>query len=302
MDKKLSGKMVSDILYEELNAYLNTKTPSRLCLVDISIGNDFGAKMYSEMKKKTLEKKLNYEVNSYHLNQVSLKELLYEINKINENPTFDGLMLQLPLPAPLSKYERKILDTISKSKDVDCLNSANLGDLMVGNNNLIPCTPIGIITLLKAYDISLRGKNIVIINRSNIIGKPLEQLFLQEDATVTLAHSKTKSLKELVKRADIVIAALNKQEFITDEFIKKGAVIIDVGVHRNSEGATVGDVNFDSVYEKCSYITPPTGGIGPMTICMLGYNVAKARYGKEIDEVLKKGIEKAKKTIKDNKN
>jgi len=298
MDKKLSGKIVSDILYKELNDYLKTKKKTKLRLVDISIGDDFGAKMYAEMKKRTLENKLNYEVTSLHLNQASLNELLNEINKINEDSTYDGLMLQLPLPKELRAYEREILDTVSKTKDVDCLNSSNLGDLMVGNNNLLPCTPLGIITLLKAYDLPITGRNIVIINRSNIIGKPLEQLFLQEDATVTLAHSKTRNLKELVKRADIVVAALNKQEFITEEFIKKDAIIIDVGVHKNSEGKTVGDVDFDSVYERCSYITPPTGGVGPMTICILGYNVAKARYGKEVDEVLEKGIEKAKTLIK----
>ena len=298
MDKKLSGKIVSDVLYKELNEYLSAKNDTRLRLVDISIGEDFGAKMYAEMKKRTLENKLNYDVNSLHLNQASLNELLCEINKINEDSTYDGLMLQLPLPKTLRTYERTILDTISKAKDVDCLTSCNLGDLMVGNNNLLPCTPLGIITLLKVYGVPLNGKNIVIINRSNIIGKPLEQLFLQEDATITLAHSKTKNLKELVKRADIVVAALNKQEFITEEFIKEEAIIIDVGVHKNSEGKTVGDVDFDSVYEKCSYITPPTGGVGPMTICMLGYNVAKARYGKEIDKVLNQGIEKAKVLIK----
>lgn len=292
-DKLMSGTEVSKVLYEELREYLKTKSVLPK-VIDISIGDDFGGEMYAKMKKKKVEAETGFSFESRHYDNISYDELINEINIINASDDVYGVMIQLPLPDELRSKERDILDHISVGKDVDGLNSGSLGNLMVGKTCMVPCTPKGIIVLLKAYGVELSGKRVAIINRSNIVGKPLEQLFLMENATTTICHSKTNNLKEVVKEADIVVAALNKQEFITADFIKDGAIVIDVGVHRNSEGKTVGDVKFDEVYNKCSLITPPTGGVGPMTICMLGYNSAYGMYGDEVFEVLERGIEKAK--------
>lgn len=300
IDKKLDGTKVSKILYEELRDYLNSKIISSR-IIDISIGNDFGGEMYANMKKKKVELETGFSFESRHYSEISYDNLINAINEINNDPNICGLMIQLPLPKYLSANERDILEHISPLKDIDGLTSCSLGNLMVGNELFTPCTPKGIITLLKVYGIDIVGKNVCIINRSNIVGKPLEQLFLKENATTTICHSFTKNLKDITSKSDIVIAALNKQEIITSDYIKEGAVVIDVGVHKNEEGKTVGDVNFDDAYSKASYITPPVGGVGPMTICMLCYNSAISLYGNEVLEVLGKGIEKAKvKVLRDN--
>ena len=293
VDKKMSGTLVSKVLYEELREYLKDKKilPK---VIDISIGNECGGEMYANMKKKKVEAETGFSFVSRHYDDISYDELINEIDIINNDSDVYGMMIQLPLPGRLHDREREILDYISISKDIDGLNSSSLGKLMVGSTCMVPCTPKGIIMLLKAYGVEISGKRVAIINRSNIVGKPLEQLFLMENATTTICHSKTKDLESVVREADIVVAALNKKEFIDSSYIKDGAVIIDVGVHRNDEGKTVGDVKFDDVYDKCSLITPPTGGVGPMTICMLGYNSAYSIYGDEVFEVLERGLEKAK--------
>lgn len=296
MNKKISGTEVSKILYEELRDYLKGKDKLPK-IVDISIGNDFGGQMYASMKKKKVETETGFPFESRHYDDISYDELIKVIEDINNDKDIYGVMIQLPLPGELKSREREILDHISSNKDVDGLTSTSAGNLIVGKSCFEPCTPKGIIMLLKAYGIDIVGREVCIINRSNIVGKPLEQLFLKENATTTICHSKTKNLKEVVSRADIVVAALNKQEMITSEYIKEGAVVIDVGVHRNSEGKTVGDVDFNNVYDKCSLITPPTGGVGPMTICMLGYNSAYSIYGDEVLDVLDKAVEKAKELI-----
>ena len=294
MEKVMNGTLVSEVLYDELKKFLEEKNDKALKLVDISVGNDFGGEMYANMKKKKLEKMVGYNVESRHYNNISYDELVTVIEDINNDEDITGVMLQLPLPKELATYERKILDHINWRKDVDGLTTNSIGRVVVGEESLESCTPKGIITLLKVYGVDLTSKNVCIINRSNIVGKPLEQLFLRENATTTLCHSKTSNLKDICSRCDIVVAAMNKQEMLDSSYVKNGAVIVDVGVHRNSEGKTVGDVKFDDVYEKASLITPPTGGVGPMTICMLAYNTAKAKYGNEIDKVLENGIEKAK--------
>ena len=207
-------------------------------------------------------------------------------------------MLQLPLPKYLKENEREILDTINPKKDIDGLTSESINNLMKNQNTLVPCTALGIETLLKAYDISLKDKKIAILNRSNIVGKPLEQLLRKEKAIPIVCHSKTKDLKEITKESDLVIVAINKQEYITKGFIKEKAIIIDVGVHKNKEGKIVGDVDFKDVYDKVSLITPPTGSVGPMTICMFAYNAAKCIYKGEIDKILKGGIERVKEELK----
>lgn len=298
MEKRMNGTLVSEVLYDELRFFLELKGDKPLQLVDISVGNDFGGEMYANMKKKKLEKMVGYLVESRHFDSISYDDLVSEIESINNDNKINGVMLQLPLSKELNDHERKILDHIDWRKDVDGLTTSSIGRLVVGEVSLEPCTPKGIITLLKVYGVDIVGKNVVIVNRSNIVGKPLEQLFLRENATTTICHSKTKNLSEVCSCADIVVAAMNKQEMVDSSYVKDGAIVIDVGVHRNSEGKTVGDVKFDDVYDKSSLITPPTGGVGPMTICMLAYNTAKAKYGNEVDIVLEKAIEKAKVLVK----
>lgn len=300
MDKKINGLQVSSILYEELNKYLLKKQAIIPRVVDLSIGNDFGGKMYAKMKEKTITSKTIIDFISVHFDKMTKEELEQYIINVNHDNTISGIMIQLPLPDYLKREERRILDLISPEKDVDGLTSLSAGRLSMGDTTLIPCTPRGIEMLLKAYDIDLEGKKVAIINRSNIVGKPLAELMLKNNATPIICHSKTNDLASITKECDIVVAALNKQEYITDEFIKDRAIVIDVGVHKNKEGKTVGDVDFDSIYPKASLITPPTGAVGPMTICMLAYNSAKSVYGEEVEQVLKIGIEKAKQKIKTN--
>ena len=254
------------------------------------------------MKEKNITSKTIINCMSVHFDEMPVEVLEQYITSINADKTITGMMIQLPLPENLKGEERRLLDMISPKKDVDGLTSLSAGKLSTGDTTLIPCTPRGIEMLLKAYDVPLEGKKVAIINRSNIVGKPLAELMLQNNATPIICHSKTKDLESITRDCDIVIAALNKQEYITEKFVKEGAVIIDVGVHKNKNGKTVGDVAFDKVYDKVSLITPPTGAVGPMTICMLAYNSAKSIHGEEVDEVLYNGIEKAKRLIKTGQN
>ena len=297
MDKKINGLQVSSILYEELRNYL-LKRDKKINVVDVSVGNDFGGKMYAKMKKKKIQKETGIDFQSVHFENPNLEEFASYIELLNEDPKITGIMIQLPLSKELEPYERKILDRISAQKDIDGLTTTSIGRLTLNEDTLIPCTPHGIETLLKTYEVPLKGKTVAIINRSNIVGKPLAHLMLRNHATPIICHSKTTELESITKNCDIVVAALNKQEYITSDFIKEGAIVIDVGVHKNKEKKTVGDVDFESVYPKASLITPPTGAVGPMTICMLAYNSAKSVYGKEVDEVLEQGISKAKTMIK----
>lgn len=298
MEKRMDGTLVSKVLYEELKEYLDSKDDDRPSLIDISIGEDFGGQMYANMKKKKLESMVSYNVESRHYDDISYDDFIKEIDKINNDSNLDGIMMQLPLPGKLRDYEREILERINQGKDVDGLTSSSLGKLVVGESTFEPCTPKGIITLLKVYGVDLTGKNVCIINRSNIVGKPLGHLFLRENATPIICHSKTVDLRTVSSHADIVVAAMNKREMIDSSYVKEGAIVIDAGVHKNEEGKTVGDVKYDDVYDRCSLITPPVGGVGPMTICMLAYNTAKAKYGDEVEEVLNRGIEKAKELVK----
>lgn len=295
-NKKINGTAVSKILYEELRNYLvSHKTlPS---IVDISIGDDFGGQMYAKMKQNKINKETSMPFESVHFDAINKEELINYLETLNKSPEINGIMIQLPLPSNLKAYEREILDTIAYQKDVDGLTTIQAGKMSIGTDAFIPCTALGIETILKAYDIPLEGKKVAIINRSNIVGKPLAALMLRNNATPIICHSKTANLKEVTSNCDIVVAALNKQEYITSDYLKDDAIVIDVGVHKNSEGKTVGDVNFNDVYDKALLITPPTGAVGPMTICMLAYNAAKSVYGEEIDSVLEEGIEKTKRLI-----
>ena len=297
MNKKMNGILVSDILYKELNKYLETKDQIPK-VVDISIGEDFGNKMYSKMKEKIITSKTPIKFISKHFDKITYIELRDYIERLNKDTTVTGIMIQLPLPEKLKEKEREILDLIAPKKDIDGLTTTSIKEVIEKKEGLIPCTALGIETLLKSYNVPLKNKKVAILNRSNIVGKPLEQLMIKENALPIVCHSKTKNLKEITNDCDIVIVAINKQEYITEEFIKDQAIVIDVGVHKNKEGKTVGDVDFENIYQKAFLITPPTGAVGPMTICMFAYNSVKSIYGKEVNQIIEKGIKKAQKEMK----
>ncbi|MUK87170.1 bifunctional methylenetetrahydrofolate dehydrogenase/methenyltetrahydrofolate cyclohydrolase FolD [Ornithinibacillus sp. L9] len=208
---------------------------------------------------------------------VSEEELLQLINELNDNNSVHGILVQLPLPKHIQ--EQKVIETISPSKDVDGFHPVNIGRMMTGQDTFLPCTPFGIMTMLHSKDISIEGKHAVIIGRSNIVGKPIGQLLLNENATVTYCHSKTKNLKEFTTKADILIVAVGRPNVINEEHVKEGSVVIDVGINRLQDGSLTGDVDFDSVVEKASHITPVPRGVGPMTIAMLLHNTIKAAKG-----------------------
>ena len=296
MNKNINGKKISEILYKELNNYLNTKDkiPS---IVSIRIGNNYASNLYSTMIKKTLTKETNIKYKEIYFENITLKELKEYIEKINKDEEVTGIILIKPLPDNLKEYEQEILDTINKDKDIEGVTSINTGLLNTTGNSMIPTTALGIETLLKAYDISLEGNKVAIINRSNIIGKPLSMLMLRNNATPIICHSKIRNLQEITSNCDIVIAALNEPEYITSSYIKEGAIVIDVGVHKTKENKIIGDVNYNDVINKVSLITPPINSIGPMTICMIAYNSVKAIYGIEADGLLENAIDKAKTTM-----
>lgn len=202
-------------------------------------------------------------------------KILEEINRLNQNPSCHGILVQLPLPDYVS--EEKILEAINPNKDVDGFHPYNMGKLWSGKPNLVPSTPAGIMKMLESYNVSISGKHAVIMGRSNIVGKPMAQMLLDKNATVTIVHSKSPNIKEITKTADILIVAIGKDHFVDKSFIKKGAVVIDVGMNQNKDGKLIGDVNFDNIYDDVSLITPVPGGVGPMTIAMLmnqTYNIS----------------------------
>ena len=205
---------------------------------------------------------------------VNQEELIQQIEELNNDKTIHGILLQSPIPSHLDINEA--FRTIAPEKDVDGFNPVNVGKLCLNQDTLVSCTPYGIMKMFEAYNIDLTGKNVTILGRSNIVGKPLIQCCLNKNATVTVCHSKTKNLKERTKEADVVIAAIGKSKFVTADMIKQGAVVIDVGINRGEDGKITGDVDFENVSQKASYITPVPGGVGPMTIAMLMNNVIKA--------------------------
>ena len=206
---------------------------------------------------------------------ISQDQLLNEIDKLNKDKNIDGILLQCPIPKHLNKEEA--FEKIDKNKDIDCFNPYNIGLLDIGKNrNFATCTPAGIIEMLKYYNIEIEGKNAVVLGRSNIVGKPMGQLLLENNATVTICHSKTKNLNEIIKNADILVSAIGIPKYITAEMVKENAVVIDVGMNRDENNKLCGDVDFDEVSKKASYITPVPGGVGPMTIAMLLKNTIRA--------------------------
>ena len=272
IDGKELAKKIRNNLRIECEELKQKNIKSKLAV--IMVGDDPASKVYVRNKSKACED-VGIEYDEYLLDkETTQKELIELIKKLNDEKNINGILLQSPIPSNLDINEA--FRTISPEKDVDGFNPVNVGKLVLNQDTFVSCTPYGIMKMFEAYDINLEGKNVVIIGRSNIVGKPLIQCCLNKNATVTVCHSKTKDLKEHTKNADVVIAAIGKSKFVTADMIKQGAVVIDVGINRSDDGSITGDVDFENVYDKASYITPVPGGVGPMTIAMLMNNVIKA--------------------------
>lgn len=273
----IDGKKISQEIKDECRAEVERlKAEGReLALAVIIVGEDPASKVYVNNKKKACEY-IGIRSESYELPEsTTQEELLALIAKLNADEKINGILVQLPVPKHID--ETTILRAISPDKDVDGFHAVNVGNLVIGEKGYVSCTPAGIIQLLKRSNIEIAGKNCVVIGRSNIVGKPMALLMLRENATVTICHSKTQNLKEVCSRADILIVAIGKPKMITKEYVKDGAVVIDVGIHRNAENKLCGDVDYEDVAPKTSYITPVPGGVGPMTIAMLMHNCVFGR-------------------------
>ena len=258
---------------EKVTALKDTGT--EVALAVIQVGNDPASSVYVRNKKKACEY-IGIRSLSYELPEETTEDALIElIEKLNKDETVNGILVQLPVPKHIDPD--KIIRTISPEKDVDGFHPQNVGKLVIGEEGFVSCTPAGVIQLLKRSGIEISGKNCVVVGRSNIVGKPMAMLMLRENATVTVCHSHTKDLKEVTKRADILIVAIGKPKMITADYVKEGAVVIDVGIHRPEGGKLCGDVDFDSVEKTASAITPVPGGVGPMTIAMLMNNCVEAK-------------------------
>ncbi len=243
-------------------------------LAVIIVGDDPASRTYVNNKKKACAECGIYSEEYALPAETEEKELLELISVLNGRDDINGILVQLPLPKHIS--EEKVILSIDPKKDVDAFHPQNVGAIMTGDYEFLPCTPAGVMALLEEYGIDVSGKSAVVIGRSNIVGKPQAMLLLHKNATVTICHSRTKDLAEVTRQADIVVAAIGKLEFVTKDMIKPGAVVIDVGINRNAEGKLRGDVNFDEVKDVASYITPVPGGVGPMTITMLMQNTLRA--------------------------
>ena len=243
-------------------------------LAVIMVGSDPASQIYVRNKSKACDE-IGIEFEEFLLDEnTTQKELLDLIDKLNENEKVNGILLQSPIPKNLDINEA--FRRISPEKDVDGFNPVNVGKLTLGQKGFVSCTPFGVIKMLEEYNIDIEGKNAVVLGRSNIVGKPMSQCLLNKNATVTICHSKTKNINDITKNADIIVAAIGKKEFLKGDMVKEGAVVIDVGINRGEDGKLKGDVDFDEVSKKASYITPVPGGVGPMTIAMLMTNVVKA--------------------------
>ena len=276
MYKLIDGKEVSKKIKDELKIEVEELKQKGINpkLAVIMVGNNKASEVYVKNKSKACENTgIEFEEFLFDEN-ISMEELLDTIDKLNKDDSINGILLQSPIPKHLD--ELKAFNRIAPEKDVDGFNPVNVGNLSIGRNCFISCTPYGIVKLLEHYNIEIEGKNAVIIGRSNIVGKPMMQCLLEKNATVTVCHSRTKNLEEYTKKADILVAAIGKPKFVTENMVKEGAVVIDVGINRMEDKKICGDVDFENVKEKVSYITPVPGGVGPMTIAMLLYNLVKA--------------------------
>lgn len=276
MAKIIDGKKIAAQIKDELKEKVATykKAGVEITLAVIQVGKDPASTVYVGNKKKACEyvgiRSLSYEMEE----TISQKELLNKIQELNERKDVNGILVQLPLPKHID--EDAVIRAIDPKKDVDGFHPQSVGALSIGEAGFVSCTPAGIIQLLKRSGIAIEGKECVIIGRSNIVGKPIAMLLLRENGTVTVCHSKTSDLKSVTKRADILVVAIGKPKFITREYVKEGAVVIDVGIHRNENNKLCGDVDFADVEPIAEAITPVPGGVGPMTIAMLMNNCVEA--------------------------
>ena len=266
------AKNIRTELKEEVNELKKQGINPKLAV--IMVGEDKASAVYVRNKSRACEE-IGIEFEEFLLDkEITQKELIDLIKTLNNRSDIHGILLQSPIPNGLDI--REAFNTIDYRKDVDGFNPINVGKLSIGEDCFISCTPYGVIKMLEAYNIPIEGKRAVIIGRSNIVGKPLIQCLLNKNATVTVCHSRTKDIESITREADILIAALGKPKFVKENMVKDGAVVIDVGINRNEEGKLVGDVDFENISKKASYITPVPGGVGPMTIAMLMHNVVKA--------------------------
>lgn len=270
----IDGKAVSAAVKERVRAEIE-RDGLKIGLAVVIVGNNQASRVYVNNKKKACEACgiTSYE---YALPEGTTEEQLLElVDTLNADSKVNGILVQLPLPAHLD--EKKVIERISPLKDVDAFHAVNVGKIMIGDYAFLPCTPAGVMELIHSTGTDVSGKECVVIGRSNIVGKPMAMLLLHENATVTICHSRTKNLAEVCKRADVLVSAVGRADFVTADMVKPGAVVIDVGMNRNAEGKLCGDVKYDEVEPVAGYITPVPGGVGPMTIAMLMENTLRAK-------------------------
>lgn len=272
IDGKALAKKIRMELKEEVEKLKIKNIFPKLAV--IMVGEDKASKVYVRNKSKACEE-IGVEYEEFLLkDDTKMEDLLNLIEELNNRPDINGILLQSPIPKHLDI--NKAFNKIDYRKDVDGFNPVNVGKLVIGEDCFISCTPFGVMKMLEEYGIEIEGKNAVVVGRSNIVGKPLAQCLLKKNATVTICHSRTKNIHEITNNADILVAALGKPKYIKENMVKEGAVVIDIGINRGDDGKLVGDVDFENVSKKASYITPVPGGVGPMTIAMLMNNVVKA--------------------------
>ena len=273
IDGKAVSASVRDRIAKETAEFVKATgvTPG---LAVIIVGENPASQVYVRNKHKACQDVGMYSVVIEMPGDTTQAQLLEKVDELAKDNAIHGILVQLPLPAHID--EEEVIKAIPPEKDVDAFHPANVGRIMIGNQSFVPCTPAGVMELLDAYDIEIEGKNCVIIGRSNIVGKPQAMLMLQRNATVTICHSRTKNLAEVTSKADILVAAVGRSKFVTADMVKEGAVVIDVGINRGQDGKLYGDVDYNAVFDKVSYITPVPGGVGPMTITMLLKNTLTA--------------------------
>lgn len=281
MGQKIDGKLVAAKIKEDIKGYVSKRDldgKRKPQIASILVGNDGGSIYYMNNQEKVatslglLFKKIILD------SEISEKKLIDVVEELNNDKEVDGIILQVPLPKHIN--EQKVLEKISVDKDIDCLNVQSQGMLYMGQKGFIPCTPNSVVTLIESLNVPIEGKEVVVLGRSNIVGKPVAQLLLNRNATVTICHSRTKNLKEVCKRADILVVAIGKPGFIDDTYVKEGAVVIDVGTS-SVNGKITGDVQYDSVIEKASFVTPVPGGVGALTTTLLIKNACEALENNE---------------------
>ncbi|MGN0657261.1 MAG: bifunctional methylenetetrahydrofolate dehydrogenase/methenyltetrahydrofolate cyclohydrolase FolD [Ruminiclostridium sp.] len=270
----IDGKAVSAQVKEQVRAEIE-REGLKVGLAVVIVGNNQASRVYVNNKKKACEV-CGIKSYEYALPEETTEEQLLElVDTLNADRNINGILVQLPLPKQIN--EEKIIERIAPEKDVDAFHAVNVGKIMIGNYAFLPCTPAGVMELIHSTGTEVSGKECVVIGRSNIVGKPMAMLLLHENATVTICHSRTKNLAEVCRRADILVSAVGRADFVTADMVKEGAVVIDVGMNRNAENKLCGDVKYDEVEKKASYITPVPGGVGPMTIAMLMKNTLMAK-------------------------